>query len=182
MDSRVKENPAHSPIVDGLSQVGPVLSRVLLEEQRGLKELSPTQMGEWKAENERYDVFWGRRYEWVRYINDPKAEGLWKMAPAGEAKGFMGVLCVCRAKDGELRKILAVVAFNSRLRTPKELLSADDEALGMLCPSALAGVAAPSGTCYWSALDEPHAFASVVAPPPLGGLRGCVGLSRTVTS
>lgn len=164
ISSLIKENPKGSPVVDGLGYIGGVFAATINEESQMLRTLTAEEEVSWAAVNKTYDIFGGPRQEWIRYLQSDAAHDLWHYDFADQCKACTGIVAVGRSKDDKLRKILAAIPFNLRMRLPKDVFDRSLTELGMYGPGALAAVSAPSGSIGWVALDESQAFTSVAAP------------------
>ena len=125
-------------------------------------DMWPVDMPELKK---RYCRVLGPRSEWVKYLQRPEVEPLWKLAPLQEAELTMGIACVLEKNGRDLRKVLQSVPLNVACYDVDQAFSEPFE-YGLQGGAALGQLAFPVSTEEWSALtlDESNAFSHVITP------------------
>lgn len=169
----IKENPPGSPVVCAVSYLEKDFSDIISSPEVMLRELSEQDRVEFEKLNKTYDVLGGEYGEWVKYLAHPKTKGFFRILEESEVKCNTAVLAVGRAKDAQLRKILAAVPFNFLLNSPRKLCG---ENLGMQGGTALGAVQSAHDEGYFCTLDESQSFTSVLAMEWMVPYQGCPGV------
>ena len=107
-----------------------------------------------------YGFLGGGRSEWVQYLNRTDIpEAMWTFLEEQEVKARAGVSAVPKKLGGTLRKLVMAVPANYLFRDPKTRANH-----GMGGTSAVRRMALTGPSLQVAALDESHAFTSVVTP------------------
>ena len=110
-----------------------------------------------------YDTILGDRAEFAKYLWRPEAQLLWELIPEEECLSTVSVAAVAKKSGHMLRKIIMSVPFNTKTRTPSQIMGSAVD-YGLLGGVALAQAGAPDGKFAVRSLDEGNAFTILRTP------------------